>query len=334
MGALTDWINGGRLDLILDIIAADTTTDIPALISTAFASLQVNTRANLQVPVEIETPDTGTQVFKIKLHLFDVEGNMEAPDSTPTIALVNAAGTDRSSRLSSATVVSTGAYSWDYTATAADAEEQLNWMFTVVEGGLTRLYPATSYVVEETAYRFSSSDRNTLNSRASQTSVDDIPTNAEIAAGVTLTNAGARKVWTDDWSALAFPSDTAGAYVQRISTNVDGIVNTLGTPAGVSVSADVAAMLAVINALENLSAAEVNAEMLDVLNVDVFGELVAPPAASSSLRDKLTWVFMCHRNLRTETATQRKLFADNGSTLVGTEAVSDDGTTFTKGEVA
>ena len=30
MGALTDWINGGRLDLILDIIAADTTTDIPA----------------------------------------------------------------------------------------------------------------------------------------------------------------------------------------------------------------------------------------------------------------------------------------------------------------
>ncbi|KKN75799.1 hypothetical protein LCGC14_0376750 [marine sediment metagenome] len=35
MGALTDWINGGRLDLILDIIAADTTTDIPALIATA-----------------------------------------------------------------------------------------------------------------------------------------------------------------------------------------------------------------------------------------------------------------------------------------------------------
>lgn len=33
MGALTDWINGGRLDLILDIIAADTTTDIPTLIA-------------------------------------------------------------------------------------------------------------------------------------------------------------------------------------------------------------------------------------------------------------------------------------------------------------
>ena len=35
LAALTDWINGGRLDLILDIIAADTTTNIPALIASS-----------------------------------------------------------------------------------------------------------------------------------------------------------------------------------------------------------------------------------------------------------------------------------------------------------
>jgi len=46
MGALTDWINGGRLDLILDIIAADTTTDIPALIATAQADLDIITGAD------------------------------------------------------------------------------------------------------------------------------------------------------------------------------------------------------------------------------------------------------------------------------------------------
>ena len=45
MGALTDWIDGGRLDLILDIIAADTTTDIPALIATAQADLDIITGA-------------------------------------------------------------------------------------------------------------------------------------------------------------------------------------------------------------------------------------------------------------------------------------------------
>lgn len=42
--ALTDWLNGGRLDLILDIIAADTTTDIPALIAALndLSAAQVN----------------------------------------------------------------------------------------------------------------------------------------------------------------------------------------------------------------------------------------------------------------------------------------------------
>jgi len=163
-------------------------------------SLQVNTRASVQVPVEIETPDSGTQVWKIRLFLFDSDGNMEAPDSTPTIALVNASGTDRSSRLSAATTLSTGAYSWDYTSTDDDAEEQLNWTFTVVEGGLTRIYPATSYVVEETAYRFTSTDRSTLNSRASSTDVT-----------------------------------TVGTAVAAVSTK-------LGTPAGASVSADIASV--------------------------------------------------------------------------------------------
>lgn len=46
MGALTDWINGGRLDQIIDIIAADTTTDIPALIATAQADLDLVTGAD------------------------------------------------------------------------------------------------------------------------------------------------------------------------------------------------------------------------------------------------------------------------------------------------
>jgi hypothetical protein len=39
----TDWADGGRLDLIQDIIAADTTTDIPALIATAQTDLDTIT---------------------------------------------------------------------------------------------------------------------------------------------------------------------------------------------------------------------------------------------------------------------------------------------------
>lgn len=124
---------------------------------------------------------------------------------------------------------------------------------------------------------------NILDARASQISIDDIPTNSELTA------------------ALAAADD---------------------------------AVLAAISALNNLSAAQVNTELLDVLNVDTFGELLAPPAASSSLKDKLTWLFMWARNKATQTATERKLYADDGTTVVSTELVGDASGIFTKSEAS
>jgi len=80
--------------------------------------------------------------------------------------------------------------------------------------------------------------------------------------------------------------------------------------------------------------ASVNAEVLDVLSVDTFAELAAVPAATSSLKDKITWLFMWARNRATQTASQRRLFADDATTVVSTEAVSDNGTTYDKGEAS
>jgi hypothetical protein len=80
--------------------------------------------------------------------------------------------------------------------------------------------------------------------------------------------------------------------------------------------------------------AQVNAQVLDVLSVDTFAELAAPPAATSSLKDKITWLFMYARNKVTQTATQRKVYLDDGTTVAGTSATTDNGTTFTKGEDA
>ena len=89
-----------------------------------------------------------------------------------------------------------------------------------------------------------------------------------------------------------------------------------------------------LSGLNDLSAAEVNAEVLDVMNVDTFAELAAPPAATSSLRAKITWLFMWARNKSTQSSTQRKLFADDTTTLVGTETVGDSAGVFTKGEAS
>ena len=88
----------------------------------------------------------------------------------------------------------------------------------------------------------------------------------------------------------------------------------------------------VLRTVNLVTVAQVNAQVLDVLSVDTFGELGSPPAATSSLKDKLVWLFMWARNKATATSSQRKLFADDAATIVSTETITDDGTTFTKGE--
>ena len=88
----------------------------------------------------------------------------------------------------------------------------------------------------------------------------------------------------------------------------------------------------VLRTVNLVTVAQVNAQVLDVLSVDTFGELGSPPAATSSLKDKLVWLFMWARNKATATSSQRKLFADDTTTVVSTETITDDGTTFTKGE--
>jgi hypothetical protein len=80
--------------------------------------------------------------------------------------------------------------------------------------------------------------------------------------------------------------------------------------------------------------ASVNAEVIDVLSTDTHAELGAVPAATSSLKDKIIWLFMTARNKITQTATTQIVKADDGSTTVGTATVSDDGTTFTKGKIS
>lgn len=132
--------------------------------SSEVTAIQNNTRVVRVVPEIIERPDSGTTTYRVELFLYDETGNMEAPDSAPTIELVNQSGTDRSSRLDSTTMalVETGRYRAIYTASSGDALEQLVWAFSVVEGGVTRKYGNASLIVDTTAVDFTSADRAKL----------------------------------------------------------------------------------------------------------------------------------------------------------------------------
>jgi hypothetical protein len=90
---------------------------------------------------------------------------------------------------------------------------------------------------------------------------------------------------------------------------------------------------ALIDALP--TAAEINAEVVDALNTDTYAEPgQGTPAATLSLAAKIGYLFKSWRNKKEQTATEWRLYNDNTSTLDQKAAVSDDGTTTTKNEIA
>jgi hypothetical protein len=87
-----------------------------------------------------------------------------------------------------------------------------------------------------------------------------------------------------------------------------------------------------VAALSAAAKGEVNAEVLDVIATDTFGEVAGVPAATSTLKDKINWLFALARNKLTSTATTSTLRNDADSGNVATSSNGDAGGTFTRGE--
>lgn len=138
--------------------------------SAEVTAIQNNTRVVKVVPPVVERPNAGTRSFVVHLYLYDDVGNMEAPDASPTLTLVNQSGVDRSARMTPAptggvvtmNLVGTGHYSATYTSTAGDPIEQLKWEFSITEGGATRVVGDQSIIVDAVAVDFTTGDRTML----------------------------------------------------------------------------------------------------------------------------------------------------------------------------
>ena len=142
--------DGGSLDdlaTILGIVQSGThgNAALKTLLDSVYSStssIQNNTRVVRAVPARMEIPASSSTVYRLELLLYDTDGNMEAPDAAPTVAVVNQSGTDRSANLDAGTMtlVSAGRYRSTYTVASDHATEELVFTFSVVEGGATRLY--------------------------------------------------------------------------------------------------------------------------------------------------------------------------------------------------
>lgn len=78
------------------------------------------------------------------------------------------------------------------------------------------------------------------------------------------------------------------------------------------------------------SASDIEDTLLDAATT----EPTSPPAATASLKAKINWLFLTARNKKTVTDALIQYFADDGSTVVGEEDLTDNGTTFTEAEAA
>lgn len=99
-----------------------------------------------------------------------------------------------------------------------------------------------------------------------------------------------------------------------------------------NLSGSVGSVTGSVGSLAAQAKTDVNAEVVDALDTDTYAEPGSPPAATASLTDKIGWLMALARNKLTQTATTQTLRNDADSGNIGTAAVSDDGTTATRGE--
>ena len=129
-------------------------------------------------------------------------------------------------------------------------------------------------------------------------------------------------------TATAIPAIPAGTYIDQMMDDGTAVYDrTTDSLQAVRDRGDAAW-------ITGATPAQVNAEVLDVLNIDTFAEPGQEiPGATVSLVKKIGYIYKAFRNKFTQDATTAKLYADDGTTVDQKATVSDDATTFTRGEM-
>ena len=162
-------------DSLITVIGTPANGNVSAdllAIDSKVTGIQNNTRTTVALLEQLELPPTGdTYFYKFVVNNFDTDGNMEEPDSAPTVAVESFAGTNRSGNLSddagdpATTMIkdSDGRYHLSYKVTDAHpVNEGLLFTITIIEGTVTRYVDRVTRVTEEISSTFTAADRITL----------------------------------------------------------------------------------------------------------------------------------------------------------------------------
>jgi len=167
------------------------------------------------------------------------------------------------------------------------------------------------------------------------TGTDGVVVAAASKDGYALSAAGVQAIWDALTSALIAVGSIGKKLADWVvgSLNADQSAVTVGTVT-ITTTATNLTNAPTVGDLTAAMKTSVNAEVLDVINVDTFAEPgQEAPAATNTLAKKIGYLFKFLRNKVTQDATTLKVYADDGITVDQKSTVSDDATTYTRGEI-
>ena len=272
----TDWANGGRLDLILDARASQASVDVidgivdsilvdTAEIGAAGAGLTaVASAANLATLAGY----VDTEVAAIKVTTDKLDETLVA--SSDGFIFTAAALQDAPTGGSAPSAATIAAAVWEepiasHSGTSGSTAEALAAAGASGDPWITALPGA--YMAGQAGYIIGTNLNATVSSRASQTSVDDLPTNAELATA--------------------------------LGTSDDAVLAVLGTPAGASLAADVAAVQADTNDLQTRVPAALVSGRMDASVGAMAANVMTAAAAAADLTTELQSGLATAANLAT-----------------------------------
>lgn len=97
-------------------------------------------------------------------------------------------------------------------------------------------------------------------------------------------------------------------------------------------ASQVGVTIGTVNALGTSALASVLTQIRTALSTDTMSELSGVPSATPTIQQALMLSYMSLRNEHTATSSQEKI-KNNAGAVVATGALSDDGTTYTKGQL-
>jgi len=335
---IVDYLTGDIFARLGAPAGASVAADIAGVLSAVQGLNNLSALANIYGSPLLEVPDAGSTDFAFTVVVRDSEGKLVDLDASPTIAAANAAGTSRSANLSAVSHPATGRYTFTYSVASNAAEESLR---ITVSGAVS----AEARYVEWIGAVVDYDTLTTLSSVATQVNAihGKLPSKSYLAGtnntdgDIQLSEATgglpADSITASSYDeSTAFPltsADSGATAVARTGADSDTL-ETLSDQMD-AIKADTAAILldtgtdGVVVAAGSKTGYSLAATGLDSISV------TAPSGVASTFPAMVVQLWRRFFSKATKTSSQIKTYADDGTTVVTTQTVSDDGTTETQG---